>query len=39
MEKNFTEVVKYLAGLGWPFRQHATFDATARAPCSTCWRR
>jgi predicted amidohydrolase YtcJ len=29
MEKNFTEVVKYLAGLGWPFRQHATFDATA----------
>jgi hypothetical protein len=29
MEKNFTEVVKYLAGLGWPFRQHATFDSTA----------
>jgi hypothetical protein len=29
MEKNFTDVVKYLAGLGWPFRQHATFDATA----------
>ncbi|HEX6157487.1 MAG TPA: amidohydrolase [Burkholderiales bacterium] len=29
MEKNFGEVVKYLAGLGWPFRQHATFDATA----------
>ncbi len=29
MEKNFTEVVKFLAGLGWPFRQHATFDATA----------
>jgi predicted amidohydrolase YtcJ len=22
-------VVKYLAGLGWPFRQHATFDSTA----------
>ena len=29
MEKNFTEVVKYIAGLGWPFRQHATFDSTA----------
>ena len=29
MEKNFTEVVKYVAGLGWPFRQHATFDSTA----------
>ena len=29
MEKNFTDVVKYLAGLGWPFRQHATFDSTA----------
>ncbi|HEU5177920.1 MAG TPA: amidohydrolase [Burkholderiales bacterium] len=29
MEKNFGEVVKYLAGLGWPFRQHATFDSTA----------
>ena len=29
MEKNFSEVVKYLAGLGWPFRQHATFDSTA----------
>jgi predicted amidohydrolase YtcJ len=29
MEKSFTEVVKYLAGLGWPFRQHATFDQTA----------
>jgi len=29
MEKNFAEVVKYLAGLGWPFRQHATFDSTA----------
>jgi predicted amidohydrolase YtcJ len=29
MEKNFTEVVKFLAGLGWPFRQHATFDSTA----------
>ena len=29
MEKNFTEVVTYLAGLGWPFRQHATFDSTA----------
>jgi predicted amidohydrolase YtcJ len=29
MEKNFTAVVKHLAGLGWPFRQHTTFDATA----------
>ena len=29
MERNFSEVVKYLAGLGWPFRQHATFDSTA----------
>jgi predicted amidohydrolase YtcJ len=29
MERNFTDVVKYLAGLGWPFRQHATFDSTA----------
>jgi predicted amidohydrolase YtcJ len=29
METQFTEVVKYLAGLGWPFRQHATFDSTA----------
>src|SRR6185436_7423359 len=29
MEKNFTSVVKHLAGLGWPFRQHTTFDATA----------
>jgi len=29
MERNFTDVVKFLAGLGWPFRQHATFDATA----------
>ncbi|HYG53948.1 MAG TPA: amidohydrolase [Burkholderiales bacterium] len=29
MEKSFTEVVKFLAGLGWPFRQHATFDQTA----------
>jgi predicted amidohydrolase YtcJ len=29
MEKNFTAVTKHLAGLGWPFRQHTTFDATA----------
>lgn len=29
MEKNFTAVVKHLVGLGWPFRQHTTFDATA----------
>jgi len=29
MERNFTSVVKHLAGLGWPFRQHTTFDATA----------
>jgi hypothetical protein len=29
METNLTEVVKYLAGLGWPFRQHTSFDAPA----------
>lgn len=29
MESQFTAIVKYLAGLKWPFRQHATFDATA----------
>jgi predicted amidohydrolase YtcJ len=29
MEKNFTAVIQHLAGLGWPFRQHTTFDSTA----------
>lgn len=29
MESQFTAVVKHLVGLGWPFRQHATFDSTA----------
>src|SRR5688500_3245746 len=29
MEPQFAAVVKYVAGLGWPFRQHATFDSTA----------
>jgi predicted amidohydrolase YtcJ len=29
MEPQFAAVVKHLAGLGWPFRQHATFDSTA----------
>lgn len=29
MESQFTAVTKHLAGLGWPFRQHTTFDATA----------
>lgn len=29
MEKNFGAVIRHLAGLGWPFRQHTTFDATA----------
>ena len=29
MESQFTAVVKQLAGLGWPFRQHTTFDSTA----------
>jgi predicted amidohydrolase YtcJ len=29
MEKQFTAVTKHLAGLGWPFRQHTTFDSTA----------
>src|SRR3989440_725198 len=29
MESQFTAVTKYLVGLGWPFRQHTTFDATA----------
>ena len=29
MEPQFAAVVKHLASLGWPFRQHATFDSTA----------
>ena len=29
MEKSFSAVIRHLAGLGWPFRQHTTFDATA----------
>src|SRR5919198_2895282 len=29
MESQFTAVTKYLVGLGWPFRQHTTFDSTA----------
>jgi predicted amidohydrolase YtcJ len=29
MEKSFAAVIRHLAGLGWPFRQHTTFDATA----------
>ena len=29
MESQFTAITKYLVGLGWPFRQHTTFDATA----------
>ncbi len=29
MEKNLTAVVKYIAGQGWPFRQHTSFDASA----------
>src|SRR5574341_765501 len=29
MEPQFAAVVKYVARLGWPFRQHATFDSTA----------
>ncbi|MGB7542075.1 MAG: amidohydrolase [Burkholderiales bacterium] len=29
MEKNLTAVVKYVAGQGWPFRQHTSFDASA----------
>ena len=38
MEPQFAAVVKHLAALGWPFRQHATFDSTARGN-STCWSR
>src|ERR671922_2073015 len=29
MEPQFAAVVKHVAALGWPFRQHATFDSTA----------
>jgi hypothetical protein len=29
MEKQFTAVTRQLAGMGWPFRQHTTFDSTA----------
>jgi predicted amidohydrolase YtcJ len=29
MEKNLAAVVKYVAGQGWPFRQHTSFDASA----------
>jgi predicted amidohydrolase YtcJ len=29
MEKNFSAVVKFIVGQGWPFRQHTSFDATA----------
>ena len=29
MEKSFGAVIRHLAALGWPFRQHTTFDATA----------
>ena len=36
METKFTAVVKYLAGQGWPFRQHTSFDATGERACSTC---
>jgi len=30
MESELAEIVKHLAQLRWPFRLHATFDATAR---------
>jgi predicted amidohydrolase YtcJ len=29
MENDLAAVVGYLAGLGWPFRQHTSFDASA----------
>jgi len=29
MEAQFSAVTRHLAGLGWPFRQHTTFDSTA----------
>jgi predicted amidohydrolase YtcJ len=30
MESQFTEVVKYVAGMRWPFRQHTTWDSSAQ---------
>lgn len=30
MEEKLTEVIKFVAGQGWPFRMHASFDFTAR---------
>jgi len=30
MESQFTEVVKFVAGMRWPFRQHATWDSSAQ---------
>jgi predicted amidohydrolase YtcJ len=29
MEKNFSAVVNFIVGQGWPFRQHTSFDASA----------
>jgi predicted amidohydrolase YtcJ len=30
MEEKLTEVIKFVAGNGWPFRMHASFDHTAK---------
>ena len=30
MEEKLTEVIKFIAGKGWPFRMHASFDFTAK---------
>ena len=30
MESQFTEVVKFVAGMRWPFRQHVTWDSSAQ---------
>jgi predicted amidohydrolase YtcJ len=30
MEEQLTEVLKFIASNGWPFRMHASFDATAQ---------
>jgi predicted amidohydrolase YtcJ len=30
MEEKLTEVIKFVASQGWPFRMHASFDFTAR---------
>ena len=30
MESQFTEVVKFVAGMRWPFRQHATWDSSVQ---------